>query len=158
MGTAPAKTCSQLGDANLRKATFLLLTRLPKMPFLSAGYSTPSLRPAPVTCLHPSSGLFVLASASELAALAKVPTQLVVNQDTRKALLGCSAQISKTTAYEHLGHRGGQILEQKDKQPRVHYLKSTWLPVEKVTGCFPSTSDNSKSYIVFNINNTCFIP
>lgn len=99
--------------------------------------------------------MFVLASASELVALAKVPTHLAVNEDTGKALLGCSAQSWKTTAYKTLGHRGGQILEQKDKQPRIHYLKCIWLPVEKLTGSFPSTSENSKSY---NMNNTCFIP
>lgn len=77
METTPAKTCSQLDDANLREDAFLLFTRLPNLPFLSAVHSAPILRPAPLTCLYPSSGLFVLASASELAALAKVPTQLL---------------------------------------------------------------------------------
>lgn len=91
MGTAPAKICSQLGEASLREAVFLLLTRLSKMPFLSAHYSTPSTSYMPPSQFRAMN--FVLASASELAALAKVPTQLVVNQETRKALLGCSTDL-----------------------------------------------------------------
>lgn len=85
------------------------------MPFLSAGYSTP--RPAPVTCLHPSSGLFVLASASELADLAKVPTLLVVNQNTGKALLGCSAQSWKKQLINIWATGEGKFLNRKTNSP-----------------------------------------
>lgn len=41
---------------------------------------------------------------------------------------------------------------------KTHYLKRIWLSVKKFTGSFSSTLDNSKSYTVFNMNSTCFVP
>lgn len=115
MGTAPAKTCRQLGDANLRETVFLLLTTLPKMPLLSAGYCTP--RPAPVTCLHPSSGLFVPASASELADLARVPTQLVGNQDTGKLYLVVVHRVGRQLLINIWATGEGKLLNRKTNSP-----------------------------------------
>lgn len=123
---------------------------------LSSQHTT--AHPARVTCLHPSSGLWTsfLPLLQSLLPLPRFQHNWLWTRRQEKLYL-VVAQICKATAYKPLGHRGGQILKQKDKQPRVHYLESIWLPVVKLRGIFPSTSDNSKSYIVFNMNNTCFI-
>lgn len=118
MGAAPAKTCSQLGDANPREAVLLLLTRLPNRP-LPSHQSTQFKTSTSI----PVQGYLFL---SLLQSLLPLP---------RFQQISCES-----------GHR------------KTHYLKRIWLPVKKFTGSFSSTSDNSKSYTVFNKNSTCFVP
>lgn len=88
IGKAPAKTYSQLRDANLTREKLCFCYSPDSwtgLPFLSQqSHSAPSSRPAPVTCLHPNAGLFVLAPTLEDAAMVKVPTLVVVNQDVEK--------------------------------------------------------------------------
>lgn len=118
MGAAPAKTCSQLGDANPREAVLLLLTRLPNRPLPS----------------HQS---------TQFKTSTSIPVQGYLFLPLLQSLLPLPRfqQISCES-----GHR------------KTHYLKRIWLPVKKFTGSFSSTSDNSKSYIVFNMNSTCSVP